>query len=155
MPHRSRNRGALERRARRRRRLWPLVGLVLVVCGALLAVYSLRTSDADRAASTGAGASQGIATGTSVSGGEPATPAKQVLRVTRLTRLAAPVQDAAVTTVGRRAYAFGGLDPAGASTATISVLRGSSVHSAGRLPMPIHDAAAAASPAGRLYVLGG
>ena len=80
---------------------------------------------------------------------------QQVLRVTRLTRLAAPVQDAAVTTVGSRAYAFGGLDAAGASTSTISMLQGSSVRTAGRLPVAIHDAAAAASPAGRLFVLGG
>ena len=110
MAHRSRNRGVLERRARRRRRLWPLVGLVLVVCGALLAMYSLRTSDADTAATSGAGTSQSGA-GTSGSGSGPATPAKQVLRVTRLSRLAAPVQDAAVTTVGSRAYAFGGWIP--------------------------------------------
>src|SRR6476661_9366350 len=154
MAHRSRNRGALERRARRRRRLWPLVGLVLVVCGSLLAMYSLRTSYADTAATSGPGTSQSSA-GTSGSGSGPATPAKQVLRVTRLTRLAAPVQDAAVTTVGSRAYAFGGLDSSGSSSATISVLRGSSVHTAGRLPVPIHDAAAAASPSGQLYVLGG
>ena len=149
MAHRSRNRGVLERRGRRRRRLWPLVGLVVVVCGALLAVYSLRTSDADTAATSRAGTSQSSAASTSGSSGGPATPAKQVLRVSRLTRLAAPVQDAAVTTVGSRAYAFGGLDASGASTATISVLQGSSVHTAGRLPVPIHDAAAAASPAGQ------
>src|SRR6476619_3604237 len=154
MAHRSRNRGVLERRARRRRRLWPLVGLVLVVCGAL-AMYSLRTSDADTEATSGAATSQSSAAGTSGSGGGPATPAKQVLRITRLTRLAAPVQDAAVTTVGSRAYAFGGLDASGTSTATISMLQGSSVHTAGRLPVAIHDAAAAASPSGRLYVLGG
>ena len=119
-------------------------------------MYSLRTSDADtEPATSGAGTSQSSAAGTGGSGAGPATPAKQVLRVTRLTRLAAPVQDAAVTTVGSRAYAFGGLDASGSSTATISVLQGSSVHTAGRLPVAIHDAAAAASPAGRLYVLGG
>src|SRR5436305_8869123 len=153
MADRSRNRGVLERRARRRRRLWPLIGLVVVVCGALLAVYSLRTSDADTAATAGAGTSQSSAA-TSGSGGGPATPAKQVLRVARLTRLAAPVQDAAVTTVGSRAYAFGGLDASGSSTATISVLQGSSVHTAGRLPVPLHDAAAAAPPARPLHVPG-
>ena len=130
MGHRSRNRGVLERRSRRRRRLRPLVGLVVVVCGLLLAVYSLRTSDADTATSSGAGTSQSSVAGTSGSGGSPAAPAKQVLRVTRLTRLAAAVQDAAVTTVGSRAYAFGGLDAAGTSTATISVLQGSSVRTA-------------------------
>jgi hypothetical protein len=77
------------------------------------------------------------------------------VRVVRLTSLAAPVQDAAVTRLGDRVYAFGGLDAAGASTATISVLRGSTVRSAGRLPVPIHDAAAASSPSGRVYVMGG
>ena len=156
MGRQSRNRGVLERRARRRRRL-PLAGLVVLVCAVLFAVYSLRTSDADTdtTATSGAGTAQGSAAGTGGSGAAPTRPAKQVLRVTRLTRLAAPVQDAAVTTVGSRAYAFGGLDASGSSTDTISVLQGSSVHTAGRLPVAIHDAAAAASPGGRLYVLGG
>ena len=156
MSRQSRNRGVLERRARRRRRL-PLAGLVVLVCAVLFAVYSLRTSDADTdtTATSGAGSPQGSAAGTGGSGAAPTRPAKQVLRVTRLTRLAAPVQDAAVTTVGGRAYAFGGLDASGSSTDTISVLQGSSVHTAGRLPVAIHDAAAAASPGGRLYVLGG
>src|SRR6476660_7941602 len=150
MSHPSRNRGVLERRARRRRRrLLPLVGLVVVVCGAL------RTSDADTAATSGAQTSHSSTTGTGGSGTAPAAPPKQVLRVTRLTRLAAPVQDPAVTTLGSRAYAFGGLDASGTSTDTISELQGSSVHTAGRLPVAIHDAAAATSPAGRLYVLGG
>src|SRR3954469_22659423 len=134
MGDRSRSRGVLERRGRRRRRRLPLVGLAIVVCGSLLAVYSLRTSDADTDATSGAGTSQSSTAATSGSSGTPVTPPRQVLRVTHLTRLAAPVQDAAVTTVGGRAYAFGGLDASGSSTATISVLQGSSIHSAGRLP---------------------
>ncbi len=146
----------VERRARRRRGRLRLAGLVvIVVCGAVLGVHSMRTSDAQTAATTGAGTTQDSSGGGSSSGGGWNTQVKPVLRVTRLTRLAAPVQDAAVTTVGSRAYAFGGLDAAGASTSTISMLQGSSVRTVGRLPVPIHDAAAAASPAGRLFVLGG
>ena len=60
-----------------------------------------------------------------------------------------------MTTVGGRAYAFGGLDAAGRSTGTILVLQGSSMRTAGRLPVAIHDAAAATSPDGALYVIGG
>src|SRR3954447_7886226 len=155
MGDRSRSRGVLERRGRRRRRRLPLVGLAIVVCGSLLAVYSLRTSDADTDATSGGETSQSSTAGTSGSSSTPVTPPKQVLRVTPLTRLAAPVQDAAVTTVGSRAYAFGGLDASGSPPATISVLQGSSIHTAGRLPVAIHDAAAATSSSGRLYVLGG
>ena len=57
--------------------------------------------------------------------------------------------------LGDRAYAFGGLDSGGGSTTAVSVVRGSSVRSAGRLPLAIHDAAAAPSGPGRLVVLGG
>ncbi len=60
-----------------------------------------------------------------------------------------------MTTVGGRAYAFGGLDAAGRSTGTVLVLQGSSMRTAGRLPVAIHDAAAATSPDGTMYVMGG
>jgi hypothetical protein len=141
-----------DRRARRRRGRLRLAGLLTVLlCGALLGVQSLTSSDADTTAGTGADGQAG----TSGGGGGPSTPSKQVLRVTHLTQLLEPVQDAAVTAVGSRAYAFGGLDASGASTGTISMLEGSSVRTVGRLPVPIHDAAAAASSTGRLYVMGG
>jgi hypothetical protein len=75
------------------------------------------------------------------------------LAVTRLGRLAAPVQDAAVTVQGRRVYAFGGLDTSGSSTDAISVIAGSSIRRADRLPQPLHDAGAAAQGGG-LYIVG-
>lgn len=77
------------------------------------------------------------------------------IRVRRIATLRAPVQDAAVSVVGDRAYAFGGLDAGGSSTTAISVVHGSSVASAGRLPVAIHDAAAAPSGRRRLIILGG
>ena len=77
------------------------------------------------------------------------------IRIRRIATLPAAVQDAAVAVVGDRAYAFGGLDSGGGSTTAISVVRGSSVTSAGRLPLAIHDAAAAPSGRRRLVVLGG
>ena len=77
------------------------------------------------------------------------------IRIRRIATLPAAVQDAAVSVVGDRAYAFGGLDSGGGSTTAISVVRGSSVTSAGRLPLAIHDAAAAPSGRRRLIILGG
>jgi hypothetical protein len=152
MGHRSPSRTFHDRRARRRRGRLRLAGLLAVlVCAALLGVQSLTSSDADTTAGTGADRPVGTATG----GGGPPKPAKQVLRVTHLTHLLQPVQDAAVTSVGNRAYAFGGLGASGASIGTISMLQGSSVRTVGRLPVPIHDAAAATSSTGRLYVMGG
>ena len=82
-------------------------------------------------------------------------PARRGFASARLRELPAPVQDAAVAVLGDRAYAFGGLDSGGGSTTAVSVVRGSSVRSAGRLPLAIHDAAAAPSGPGRLVVLGG
>ena len=77
------------------------------------------------------------------------------IRVREVAKLPAPVQDAAVAVIGDRAYAFGGLDSGGASTTAISVVHGSSVTSAGSLPLAIHDAAAAPSGRGSVVVLGG
>ncbi len=77
------------------------------------------------------------------------------IRIREVAELPAPVQDAAVAVIGDRAYAFGGLDSGGGSTTAVSVVRGSSVRSAGRLPLAIHDAAAAPGGRGRLVVLGG
>jgi hypothetical protein len=77
-----------------------------------------------------------------------------VVRVSRLGALSAPVQDAAVTALNDRVYAFGGLDQNGASTTAISSITGRHVRTAGALPVAVHDAAAAALN-GRLLVLGG
>jgi hypothetical protein len=77
-----------------------------------------------------------------------------VLRIRKIASLAQPIQDAAVTALGGRVYAFGGLDASGASTGTVSVVRQGSVARAGTLPVAIHDAAAATA-GGRLLILGG
>ncbi len=77
-----------------------------------------------------------------------------VVRVRRLTNLSSPVQDAAVTALGDRVYAFGGLDRSGASTATVTSIHGGGASPAGTLPVALHDAAAA-TVGGRLLVLGG
>jgi hypothetical protein len=137
---------------RRRRGRLRLAAVVLVVT--MVGVLVVRV--------TGSGADDSLTGVSNHAGGvvsqhthAQAPHAELALRVVRLTTLAAPVQDAAVTTLGGRVYAFGGLDAAGKSTGTISVLRGSTVRTAGRLPVPIHDAAAASSPSGRVYVMGG
>lgn len=77
------------------------------------------------------------------------------IRIREIAKLPAAVQDSAVAVLGGRAYAFGGLDTGGSSTRAISVVHGSSVTSAGRLPVAIHDAAAAPNGRRRLVVLGG
>jgi outer membrane protein assembly factor BamB len=74
--------------------------------------------------------------------------------VRRLGSLPAPVQDAAVAALGGRVYAFGGLDGAQASVASVTTLVGAGAHTGAALPVAIHDAAAAAV-GGRLYVFGG
>ncbi len=153
MDQRSRSREAGDRRARRRRGRIRLAGVVLVLlCAGLLALHSFQASDADTVAGTVAHTDDVASAGTTT--GSP-PPTRLALRVTHLTRLAAPVQDPAVTSVGSRAYAFGGLDAAGASTATILVLQGSSIRTAGRLPVAIHDAAAATVAGRPIYVMGG
>ncbi|HEY0389452.1 MAG TPA: hypothetical protein VGC71_13510 [Gaiellales bacterium] len=83
-------------------------------------------------------------------------PAKPTVRVhvTRLGRLGAPLQDAAVAVRGDRVFVFGGLDMSGTSTGAISEIAGSSISIAGRLPVPVHDAAAA-QEGGSLYIVGG
>jgi hypothetical protein len=127
--------------------------LVVVLAATALGVLAVRLVGSTRAdSSTSVTTQVGVVSGHS----RAQAPHRELaLRVVRLTTLAAPVQDAAVARLGDRVYAFGGLDAAGRSTATISVLHGSTVRTAGRLPVPIHDAAAASSPSGRVYVMGG
>jgi hypothetical protein len=122
-----------------------------------LAVYLImgRGSPADTASSAdppSSPSSAGSGTTTTSTGGGSTKP--PVIRVRVLGSLAAPVQDAAVTTLNDHVYAFGGLDPSGASTATISTIAGGRVARAGALPVAVHDAAAA-TVGGRLLVLGG
>ncbi|MDX6548962.1 MAG: hypothetical protein QOG33_2512, partial [Gaiellales bacterium] len=126
----------------------------MVVAG--LAVYLIAGRGSSNAASTtdppstpsGGGSNT---TTTSTGGGKPKP---IVVRVRRLGSLAAPVQNAAVTTLNDRVYAFGGLDQNGASTTAISSITGGRVTTAGALPVAVHDAAAATLN-GRLLVLGG
>ena len=74
--------------------------------------------------------------------------------VRRVGSLPAAVQDPAVAALGESVYAFGGLDAAQASVASVTTLAGGSAHTGAALPVPIHDAAAAAV-GGHLYVFGG
>jgi outer membrane protein assembly factor BamB len=146
--------GRSRSRSRRPRRRW--VGLArlafVVVCAALIVAHWLQTDDSSPAAEPGSQRAGGAGVGGP--GGQASTGVKRALRVTVIAHLAGAVQDAAVTGVGDRAYAFGGLDASGSSVGTISMLTGSSVRVVGRLPVAIHDAAAA-SVGGRLFVMGG
>jgi DNA-binding beta-propeller fold protein YncE len=56
--------------------------------------------------------------------------------------LAAPIQDAAITTFGRRILLLGGLDSADTSTADVRTIAGGQARSIGRLPNVFHDGAA-------------
>jgi N-acetylneuraminic acid mutarotase len=81
-------------------------------------------------------------------------PAVLVPVVRRIGTLPAPVQDPAVAALGDRVYAFGGLDGAQASVASVTTFASATAHTGAALPVAIHDAAAAALN-GRLYVFGG
>ncbi|MDX6544981.1 MAG: hypothetical protein QOG02_755 [Gaiellales bacterium] len=126
---------------------------MVVVAG--LAVYLVAgrgaSTDAANAGDPPSSAATGSDTTAPTGGGSPKPP---VIRVSRLGSLAAPVQNAAVTALNGRVYAFGGLDQNGASTTAISSITGGRVRTAGALPVGVHDAAAAALN-GRLLVLGG
>jgi DNA-binding beta-propeller fold protein YncE len=56
--------------------------------------------------------------------------------------LAAPIQDAAIATFGRRILLLGGLDSADTSTADIRTIAGGRARTIGRLPNVFHDGAA-------------
>ncbi|MDX6547504.1 MAG: hypothetical protein QOG33_1054 [Gaiellales bacterium] len=127
---------------------------MLAVAG--LSVYMIAGRGSSTAASTGEPPSSpstghSDTTTTSTGNGNSKPP---VVRVSRLGSLAAPVQDAAVTTLNDRVYCFGGLDRNGASAATVSSIAGDRVATAGVLPVAVHDAAAATLN-GHLLVLGG
>src|SRR5207244_191784 len=125
---------------------------ILAVAGAGFLIAD-RSSDGSRAADVD---SHSGPTRPSATGHRPTAHKDRqiVLRVRRIASLTQPIQDAAVTALGSRVYAFGGLDASGASTATVSVVRQGSVARAGTLPVAIHDAAAATA-GGRLLILGG
>ncbi len=90
-------------------------------------------------------------------GPAPATtsPARSLrVSVQRIGRLPAPLQDPAVASVGRSAYALGGLDAADSSVSTVLEVLAGRVRSIGQLSLPTHDAAAAAL-GGNVYLFGG
>ncbi|HEY3765784.1 MAG TPA: hypothetical protein VGL44_11565 [Gaiellales bacterium] len=127
-----------------------LVLIVLVLPAAVLVRDVLRPpAGAAPAARTAAGAQTHATTRRS-----PRRPATLVPVVRRIGTLPAPVQDAAVAVLRGRVYAFGGLDAAQASVASITTLGPGGARTGARLPVAIHDAAAAAV-GGRLEVLGG
>ncbi len=68
--------------------------------------------------------------------------------------LPAPLQDAAVTAVGRDVYAFGGLSASLASSGAVSRISATGVSTMTPLPTPLHDASAT-TRGGQPYVLGG
>ena len=152
-------RNELRRRDRRRRRARRLrrtiLAAILLVAAAAAAMQALGVghSSAERAVPPRASDPAGTTQASTAAAGSRTTGVVRI-RVSRLASLPAPVQDAAVATLGDRAYAFGGLNASGASTSAVWVVHGSSVRSAGTLPVAIHDAAAA-STGQRLYVLGG
>src|ERR1700704_3316245 len=88
-------------------------------------------------------------------GASPARPARPVrLRATLRGHLPAPVQDPATTAYGRGALLAGGLDTGDVSVADLRRVGDGPARRVGRLPAPLHDAAAA-TLAGTPYVVGG
>jgi len=146
-PMTARRRPAARRRARRRLIAGSLLlAVALVVAGGL---WFDRSSDARPAEHAATSASPPASTGGSSAPKQPPR-----LTVGRTGRLAAPVQDSAVTVLGTSAYVFGGLNAAGTSVGTVSRIDGRSIRTVAQLPVPLHDAAAATA-GGRLYILGG
>ncbi len=130
------------------RRLAAVV-ILLALPAAALAYGLTRTS---AGAPAGAAVDPPSSTSTAPARTHTSTPLVPVVR--RVGTLPAPVQDPAVTVLGGRVYAFGGLDAAQNSLDSVTTFAGVTAGSAGRLPVAIHDAAAA-SVGGRLYVFGG
>ena len=129
-----------------------LLAIVLALPAGVLAHELLHSSGT--AAPT---AAQQPASGTTTPASQatsPRPPGVLVPVVARVGTLPAPVQDPAVAALGDRVYAFGGLDGAQASVASVTTFASAGAHTGAQLPVAIHDAAAAAVD-GRLYVFGG
>ena len=129
-----------------------LLAIVLALPAGVLAHELLHSSGT--AAPT---AAQQPASGTTTPASQatsPRPPGVLVPVVARVGTLPAPVQDPAVAALGDRVYAFGGLDGAQASVASVTTFASAGAHTGAQLPVAIHDAAAAAV-GGRLYVFGG
>jgi putative pyrroloquinoline-quinone binding quinoprotein len=132
------------------------VVVLAAVAAAVGSIHELRDSGSSATRSLVRSTTDPPATGQASTRGSHRAPSGAArIRIREIAELPAPVQDAAVAVLGDRAYAFGGLDSGGGSTTEVSVVYGSSVRSAGRLPLAIHDAAAAPGGRGRLVVLGG
>jgi Galactose oxidase, central domain len=126
-----------------RRRALALIGLVLVIGVAWGLSHGGRRSGAPAAPAAHAH-QQPVAS-------KP--PSALLARVTA--RLPAPVQDPATTSDSQgAAMLIGGLSAADVSVAGIELTDGSTAHSAGALPAPLHDAAAT-SVGGQVYFFGG
>ena len=123
-----------------------LAAIVLVAGG--LGVIAVWPSAGNPAGTGRGGATSALGSGSGGSGGG------LVPVVSGVATLPDPLQDPAVAAVGSTVYAFGGLDPTGASSTDITAISGSQARRAGTLPTAVHDAAAAAV-GGRLLVLGG
>jgi hypothetical protein len=129
-----------------------LLAILLAVPAGVLAHQLFGSSPtavptADRAAA-------GSSAGTTAPPPAKERPAVLVPVVRRVGTLPAPVQDPAVAGLNGRVYAFGGLDPAQASVASVTTVAAAGAHTGAQLPVAIHDAAAAAV-GGRVYVFGG
>lgn len=144
---------AAHRRRIRRRRLGALLVLALVV--GMPAVW-LATRGVGQATPGPAS----VATARSASTGGARTSVRAAATGTRgivarrLPALSGPVSGAAGATISGGALVAGGLTTGDTSVATISLVSGSGARTVGKLPVALHDAAAA-SIGGAVYVFGG
>jgi YVTN family beta-propeller protein len=135
---RARRRGNNARRRAGRRRLGFAVALI-AVCGATGAAVWAADLDNDEHGS------RPQATARPPEKQHRASKAPLQRIVARSTgSLAAPLQDAAVATVGRKLVVLGGLDAADTSTADVRTVAGRGERTIGRLPGAFHDGAAVA-----------
>jgi hypothetical protein len=130
-------------------------GALLAIVLALPAgVFAHQFFSSSPAADPTAVRTAGPPVGTTASSAATKPPAVLVPVVRRVGTLPAAVQDPAVAALAGRAYAFGGLDVAQSSVASVTTVVAAGAHTGAQLPVAIHDAAAAAV-AGRLFVFGG
>jgi hypothetical protein len=92
--------------------------------------------------------------GTTASAKHNAPRAAAPLRVGASTTLPAPVQLPAVAPAPSGVYSIGGLDAADSSVASVVLIDGSGARDVAKLPLALHDAAAAQVD-GRTYLFGG
>jgi DNA-binding beta-propeller fold protein YncE len=144
-------RRASTRRRRIRRRL--TVAVLLLLTGAAAGAVWAADPDVDADSDS----AQPVLTRSSAprerrKSAKPTRPLRLASRAAGL--LAAPVQDAAIATVGRRILLLGGLDAADMSTADVRVVVDGRTRTIARLPRAFHDATAVALGAS-VYIFGG